>query len=728
MAKTRWYNTLDNVRNLVAGFIEKDEGTALTHDPPNERKKQDVATFVNRIFQDSVKWKDQSLQSRVPANYAMTPTDLWKKNRQLEEGKHWEVFGHRKTDKDPDKHELVDPEIGNQARAKKSYLTANWHDVTVHPNVKNINEIMDQEREATDWGRFIRDVVTQGGVEGTAVAHSFFDRTLHSEGIINEVLLDNESLFPTPYVGETYDRTQGCWYLVVATLQESRQMRKEYPKLDVKKLTERRSVDSDKVTKKTDQSTGYDETKLVLRLDCWLDDDSYQEANFDQEEFDLKKELIDAAARDMLERQAQGEQIEINEPVVEIFDDDHHPKHIEAYATWLEEILGQATEAPEDDDFISVIGSLIELQMFSHGRVQEDLKAQGFPAGKKIKYPNGRHIVVIADQVVLDEPNEWDFDWRRLFHKYDHERLPGHHWGRGMPEILYNEQFILDTMLSRIADIGLAVGIPKPWLNILDKETIEAEGLNNNPFEPAYYRASAPQFPRGVAPQEFSTLYSNTKQNIKKAQGAADVVFGEAPHSRASGELTEMLLQQASIQITGEAASNLIEFVKSVFETRIMMMRQAYITSRYYYINGKYEPVVLSDRLEYDEQVDEMTGETRRVPIPKIEIKVEPESNYPMRWMRDVSILLRMAEVLGLDNGIPMEMILDIIGERFPSIREGGKHRHLREVIKLGMAKMQEMQEEQEKEEANLKIAEQRMRQKGLDVLMGDEQVVTPRQ
>ena len=722
----RWHNTVSSFRQLVSGYVEKDSGSGVASDPPNARKKNEVSTFVNRLFSDSLTWRDGSLQNRVPEDYALSPTDLWEKNRYLETGKHWEVHGNRKTQEDDAKHELVDNETGNQIRAKKSYLTANWHDVTVHPNIKNINDILEQEREATDWGRFIRDVVTQGNTEGTAVAYSFLDRTLHPEGVVREVLLDNESLFPTPYIGETYERIQGCWYLIVATLQESRQMLKEYPGLKASKLTERRSVDTDKVSKKKDGGTGFDETKLVLKLDCWLDDDSYTEADFDQEEFDLKRQLIDETARELLERRDAGEQPEINEAVVEIGDTDHHPKYIEAYANWLEEILGQDLETPQDEDYIAVVGSLIEIQMAAHGQAQEDLKESGVPSGKKQKYPYGRHIVIVSDQVVEDEPNEWEFDWRKLFHKYDHERIPGHHWGRGMPEILYNDQFTINTMLSRIADVSLFVGIPKPWLNILDKDIVESEGYNNDPTIPAYYRGSPPQFPKGTAPQEMANIYSAKKESIKKAQGASDVIFGEAPHSRASGELTEMLLQQASIQITGEAASNLIEFVKSVFETRIMMMRQAYTTARYYRIEGHYQPVVISDLLEYEETQDTLTGEIKQTPIPKIEIKVEPESNYPMRWMRDVSMLLRMAEALGLDNGIPMEMILDIVGERFPSLKEGGKHRQIREIIQLGMQKMQEMQEAQNQEEATLKQVEQRVRQEGIDRMLGDKQIVDP--
>jgi hypothetical protein len=711
--KTYWYEKADGLRQKVKDFVRQDSTSALTDLPPDSKKPDLVSNYINLLFEDSAKWKDGSLYDR--ATYATTPNELWRMNRLLEQGRHFDVHGTRKTPQDPDKHELVDPETGKQCRAKKAYLTGNWHEVTVTPNIKHIDSILKQELENTEWGAKIRNVVHQANTEGTAVAYSFLDKSKHPEGMANEILLDNESLFPTPYIGETYSRTDGCWYVIVATLQDSREMLRQYPDLDKTKLVAYNSKGGKKVTKDESSLTGYDQTKLVLKLDCWMDDDTLVEADFSAEDFDVKKFALDEAARAYL----QEPELDDGDLIVEVLDTEHHEKHIEAYASWLEEIVGAAPEemTEEDEDYIAVISTLIERQIGAHDEME---KNSDLPSGKKLKYPTGRHIVLVSDEVAVDEGSEWSFDWRALFHKMDHENVAGQHWGRGMPEVLYPDQYVLDTMLSRIADIGLFVGMPTPWLNEMDKEMIEDRGISNHPKRPNYYRGAPPVFPKGTAPQEFYNLYSGTKENIKESLGVSDTAMGKSPHSRASAALADLLLQQASVMIAGETANNLLEFVKSILETRIMMMREAYISPRLYRIEGHYRPVSVAQSLQYETIVDEKTGETRETPIPKIEVSVEPESNYPGRWLKDVTLLARMTELLGPEN-IPPEAVLDLLGERFPEFKQGGKHRHTRQIIQLGLQKMAEMEEQQKRENEASKQVEQRVSQVGLDSLLSPD-------
>jgi hypothetical protein len=196
-----------NIRKRFSNLFAEDVDEL---DIPSEDKPEKVIVeFVQELYDDSITWREKSLESRF-ADYD-DPVDLWKDARKLANGKHWDVWGHRN---DPSRqtwmHEITRPVIEQQIGVRKTYLTSNVHDVVLFPNVANLNEIVRQERDNTDWSKFIVEIVGRALVDGTAVGKEILDRSEFTDGLSRSIVCDPESLLPTPY-STSLNATDGCF-------------------------------------------------------------------------------------------------------------------------------------------------------------------------------------------------------------------------------------------------------------------------------------------------------------------------------------------------------------------------------------------------------------------------------------------------------------------------------------------------------------------------------------
>lgn len=686
-------NLINKVKRLAATSTPFDERTTQLPVFPEDLTK--LSTFIDQLFDDAKKWREKMYVNR---HGQKDPQRFWQECTLLEAGDHWQVWGRRIIDAEKDgwKAELVQDEISNQIRVKTAYLTANYHSFEVLPNIANINEIVFQDQQKSRWVANLTETVKRMCTYGSAVAKSVMDYDTDPMGIATEVLCDNASILVSPGA-YGIERTMGCWYIIHATVQPVWKVLQDYAD-DIEKLgVNPRDVQpiSAKVSQDIQMTTNYyrqegntfRHTTSTDVLEVWADDFTLEDTPFDERE---------AAVEHQAMQQGQP---------APILPEQNHKAHVEAHLAFLAALQQQVQERG-DESLIAqadALANIIADHITQHLQYRMD--------GKRKKYPYGRKIVRAGGIIVQNIPVPFEFDFHRLFHWVNFETVVGQVWGRGLVEILWETNRTLDLMLSRIADLGLA-SVPKPWIGINNKRFIDETPLNNDPTEPAYYEGMPPIFPQGGrAPIEFTQVFQLLLANAQKAQGIGDVTYGGTPTPGASNDLAETLLRQNSIIVTGEANTNLSEFVISCIETRLLMMKQLYRQPRRYHLNGTYQSVVVSNLLSMQLAIDPSTGEVAidpqtqqpiPEPIPTLEVKIKPNSNLPNQWEIDLAVAMKLMAVTNEDGLpiIPSQAVLDILAERYPQYGPSGKYHKIVKATQVGLQVMQLQQAKAEQEAA----------------------------
>lgn len=607
---------------------------------------------------------------------------------------HWEVWGRRNTEAGSEwKHEIIDNLIGNQARVRKSYLNANWHDITITPNFTHINEIIQQERDKTHWGRNIILGSHRLLIEGTVIFKSIVDRSEDENGLAREVLCDNESILPTPEA-TGFTRLEGCWYVIHATLKSVQDVLSKYPKLKPTDITaaELNAAQKISVSHYSTPVSDYTKTKFVEHYEVWMDDNSLVDKTFDPQEVEDEIEAIQ------------------NGSPVEVRPDQHHEKFIERYIEVMDNLSSSMDSLYDEADreftetVLAVITGLLEERTAAAERA---LELDGIPPGKQRKYPYGRKIVVVGDKLAEDRANPLKFDWRKLFRKSDCESLPNHFWGRGVVEILWNTNHTADTALSRIGDLSITVGMPKPYFGIEDRELLSETKWNQDPTKPGFYTSRPPTFPRGSIPPELAQIYNFMREKATQEIGINSVTYGEAPTKRSSNALAETLLRQNIVLVTGEANTNLTVAIEEMIETRLLIMREVYTGPRYYIINGKPEAVTVSRELKK---------------FPVFEVNVKPNSNFPNQWEDELGFVMGMATQTAADGMpfLPREAVIDVIAQRYPQFGRSGSYYQISEILKLGVQAKQQADEQANRDRQTQQQVDSKFRSSGIEQLMSE--------
>lgn len=687
-----------NAGKSLKKMVDDDEKEPIPDIPTVGSKDADekLPTMIQEMWKESKDFRAELFRNRN--GHTGSPAAYWKNMRLLEGGQHWKVWVSRTVGlNNAWKHELVDDEIANQIRVRKSHITSAWHDVDVIPNISNISEILNQERAATDWSRQIKLGVHKAMVEGTSWFKTILDLTKDASGSVREVVMNNESVFLTPHA-TGIEEIEGNWYLIHATMQNFQTVKHMYPKFDTSELKELKADVEQEIRYAEPNMTMLTSkyTKEIDHLECWMDDDRLVQKPFSTDITDQEHAII-----------AEGKSVEVH-PL------DHHPKHIQAHLDWLQTVetaSPQETRTPEDEQVISAIEELAQTHIEEHQRAMQgdDL------GGSRMKmYPYGRKLVLVGGKIAEDIQNPYMIPWRRLFHRLPCEDI-GEQYGRGMGEVLWNTNFLLDTMLSRIADASVTVSNPKPWMNVADKDMLEEQHLNNDPTQIGFYTVSAPQFPNGQSPQEPMLIYNVTKENSSKSMGINDVTYGKSPGAKSSGDLVEMLIRQNVVLVTGELQVNLNNVVADIIETRLSLMRIFYTEPRQYYIDGQLQMVNVSRLLSVRQGQDE-NGQPIEEPIGDFQVVVKPNSNLPNEWEGKLQMFQSLYANVDPADGthlIPREAVLDVLAEKYPNLGVNGKYYQMGQVMQLGMQAMQQKQQEQ----AKLDQIKQKMEAKGLQAI-----------
>ncbi len=668
-----------------------DDGDQIEDIPSESAKEEDKVSFVKKLYKDSVEWRKQSLQNRFVNQLTVysDPVDMWRDARKLSNGNHWDVWGHRNTVKGQEwMHELVWSAIEDQKRIRKVYLTSNVHEFDIKPNINYVSDLVRQNMMKSKWNDCMNELVDRALTDGTSFAMEIMDKNLDPDGVSRTIVVDPASILPTPNV-TMIDRTEGCWYTLYATVQNAQQVLSQWgDKIEKKDLT----LITEDQYKEISTSTlfqKFSQAKLVSVVTLFLDDDKIIPVPFDEEEFLLRRQAI-----------LDGQPVQAREG-------DNHRKYIKKYIEYLDE-YGSALNNPTPEDE-QMFGELVR-RVTEVAQQHEAFLEQDPNADKMKKYPFGRQITVVGDKVVEDIPNPYEIDWQRRIFKYDMEKVPGSFWGRGIPEIMWNTNKMMDVFLSRVADMTV-YSLPQKWLNIQDKETLAQQGVTftNDPTQIQWYDKVQPFVAQGSMPGEFVVLLQKMQEGLDNKIGVNKVTTGQAPNSRASGDLVETLIQQNTILITGEADQNLLEVVTNIIETKIEMMRVLYTEPRQFIINGAPVTLVPSDVLT----------QYQGKPIQEFEVFVKPQSNYPNRWETDLAFALQMMQTVGPDGTplVPQEFVYEILGQKYPDLGVGGKFYQLSQATKIGLQVLQQQKIEAERQEKLKQKAINRVDTQTLDQL-----------
>jgi hypothetical protein len=592
------------------------------------------------------------------------------------------------------------------------------HDIELLPNIGGMNDILDDERRRTGWGQTMKRAVKVMKTEGTVHIKSFLDLSLDEEGLANELVLDNASVFPTPYSLDI-SRNRGCWYLCIVTQQTMQTLKANprYRKFDFRGVpTSVSSDESSDITSRTDTTVSSGQsstTPLYDVIECWMDDPRVIPGKANEEEIFTEHQSFQSG---------------IDAPVEK---DQNHFAHVQAHMKFIEELTAQPEEAPsaadpnspeaqqmaEQEQMKAALAEVIGQHIEEHLRYLERQEQDGIKNGWVRKYPFGRRVTIIGGEVAEDIPNPFRFDWNHLFTKVVNEEVPGHYWGRGDVEILWNNNYTQDTFLSRIADVSLTAGMPKAWFHIDDAQRVKQE-WSNDPTEPAFYEKMPPVFRSSDAPPDFLRILEMKKSGAPKHLGVSNVTYGASPTANASGDLVELLIRQNEIQVTGEADVNLLDAVQRLVKARLLVMRQFYTSARYYLIGGKRVPVNVSRLLSY-EVIQTESGQTV-APVPIPEISVKPASNYPMEWEREMSFIFRLATTPQADGTpvLPMEALYERLSQRFPEFGVGGRYYQMSQATRIGLQVMRQQAEKAKQDQQDARNMESRLKSKGMEAVL----------
>ncbi len=667
-------------------------------------KTDELPGFVTDLFKDAEQWRKTALGPwRAKTS---DPAEMWLAARKLEAGQHWAVWGRRNDEPDDDwKGELVVDDIQNAIRVRTVNLTSNWHEIQITPNISHINEIIRQDRQACGWDGFLVQWVHNILTEGQSYAETYINTAVDPDGVVDDRVLDNEAVFPTPF-SRSLAKEDGCWYLLILSMVDIDAAMKEFPNLDPEKMTNYLQGLQRKQTSADDSQRGqmsYMKTMLVDKMELWWDDDTTEKVPFDSDETNIEHQAA-----------LNGQEFHA-EPY------DNHVKHIEAHREFVD-MLDRIpdNDTPEARKNRGDVASLMMMHMQEHlDMANKKLEMLGLQPDEQLKYPNGRRTVIIGRQLAKDGQNPYNCGWRERFTVTYCEKLPNSFFGRGVAEALYNTNKAEDTAVSRFHDVAVVSGIPKQWFNEAERKNLTKDGFTNDPTEPGFYTKEAPTFRRGQSTPELLDLAKLMHDNAEKQQGVTDISYGKMPSANAPGKAVETLTGANRLLTSGEANTRMTVSLTQMVSTRLKLMKQFYKEPREYEINGTIRLVNVSDALSSQTVLDSQ-GQPTKVPIKRLRVYIKPDSNFPFQWERDVQLFLQLYQTPGMEGPlVTRDQVLTQLAKRYPDLGPGSPGYQLSQATQIGLQVMAKQKEEQMKEAQLAGKVQSRLQNKAITQLIG---------
>jgi hypothetical protein len=150
------------------------------------------------------------------------------------------------------------------------------------------------------------------------------------------------------------------------------------------------------------------------------------------------------------------------------------------------------------------------------------------------------------------------------------------------------------------------------------------------------------------------------------------------------------------------------------------MYKQYYTDPRFYFIDGFSKSLRLSKMLTRFVVEDEDGNKTERE-IPKFQITVRPNSNFPQRFEFELAFLLQLAQTPSPDGKpyVTREAIIDVIAERYPKLGRDGRYYQMAEALAMGLQQQAQQAAQAEKENITLRNIAGKYKNLGIKELMG---------
>lgn len=655
-------------------------GMTNADDPQEAEKKDDeIVQLAKAMYEEAKTARDQRfrdtnyLRVDLGAGGKGNLDNFWRACDALESGRDWDVIGHRNNTAGQEwKQERVEGEITRQMRARTNYLTANWHDIVVTPNVNNIADILDEERKHNGWSHFARTSVKAAQKYGEAWARLILDDECDPI-MIKPMYCDVGSVYLSP-LSKSLAKRDGCWYVIHETTLIGQAVKEDY-NIEPEALNLEQKA---KLTTYPSQSSGnFSKTQFYTKLEIFFDDPALKPMDFTPEE----QQAVEMENGELV----QG-------IVLDVHKEDNHVQHIQRHLAVITDLTQEEPQTDEDLAHILAAVDAFNEHIQQHLSASEDDDHPGYEP----VYPFGRHLCVIGNKLALDTPNPYSIPWRRLFHKLTNEEVVGREDGRGEPEMLYEREKMMSTMLSRIDDMSITTLMQKPWLHENDRRNVSVDGIDQDPTKPGFYSVRPPVFPKAAETQAYYELYRFQRTGAQNDLGINDVVHGRTPTSQSSNALAETLLKQSEQQITGELNLSLTDFVHDLVDAMTELYKKFYTDPREYYIRGKAREINVAKALSYLFFVE--NGVEVMKEIKKIQIEVKPNSNFPNKWEDRLNLLLAFSERAEPDGTpmVPPPLIRDVMSERFPELGPNGEYYQVSEVYRRGIQGMKEDAVEEE--------------------------------
>lgn len=661
-----------------------------------------TADYVQQLFDDGLKYEDDHfadtahlrpiLSYKDNQSYSLSPTEWRKACDMLAAGNLFEVIGRRNTtSKTKWMSENVEGLIPSNMNVRGSYISSNWHEITITPNIQYANDIFNQERmnKGVGWMDFVdgfREVAQKYGYADCRV--NFYDDDEDGGHVCVQVIRPGDFAI-TPYA-KWIDKNLGGTYACHGTMINHDQLKEYYPELVGEAQAGGQLSSMQKFSVQDTTRRGqYSHTKLYPRLELFIDDNTFEPRPFTEEE-----QLL---LSDDLDKMTMG----VGVPALE---EQNHKIHIQAATEAIQNFmstLDEETMQPEDMAFAQNVMNAFSQNIADHTAMMDENDPTTL--GMQKKYPFGRYVCVVGGKLASDEPNPnvrqdgYGVPWRKLFHRVYSKKMYGRNDGVGDPETLFHDEKKASIALSRFED-SVVLATPKRYRNIQDKlqKGTQTEQEDNDPTAVGYYAATPPVSISGQISVESLKARQIAVEKAERAYGVNNVSIGGEPTKQSSGFQTQLLQKQNERIVTGDLDRNLRLTLQEVIEGMFEMYKVWYIGPRQYIIDGQYKPINVADAFSFMVVADPQTGEQKKVPFPKLQITIRPFSNFPNRFEVELGALVEIYNLKD-EAGMPMipsAAIKKYLGNKYPEA-VSGEWDKLSQATQIGLQVMQQQQEAQ---------------------------------
>ena len=253
----------------------------------------------------------------------------------------------------------------------------------------------------------------------------------------------------------------------------------------------------------------------AILVELWMDDPTLENIPFDETEITSEHEMLSV-----------GQMPKVTE-------DQYHKKHLMAHR---EEMLRSTDTA-------------FQIALQAHIEMHEKYPEELLEATKKLKYPNGRQIIISQGEILKDQPFPLGTYWKNMVVKWDWLKTRNNYWGKPFGHDLFDRQDAINHRKNSItANTNLNnMGIRK-WKKGSTKDTSKMSNLiGQNVFLNDPDRDLRVDYGQPIPNQYFTELQLDLLGFDQQANTVAPL-SGQLPAAGTANVTLENLITQGEIR------------------------------------------------------------------------------------------------------------------------------------------------------------------------------------